>query len=269
MKTAPGNELEFTPIEQEVIALDIAINNINTSVNNELLQFRHGKNGTEVIFPTNIHQKYFYVIVLDFLSKNSDKKLIGKKVSILDLLQKIADKPSFKGLVGPLKQNVFIFNDWLSKPINRRIFLPENSVDIELTREEVIMVTANITKHHFGHLTAVIRKIREANSKMIDDYEIIQGLQEIYFDLHENVLNYHGSIIAQHLNNIRLGIYDYLLPEFKKSFTRIDENYYRYRYPKGLKSEIGMACYWELMEFVRAKPYVNKFEVHKFLKMRY
>lgn len=216
-----------------------------------------------------MHQKYFYVLVLDFLSKNSDKRLVGESMSCLDSLEVLAQKPLLAGKSDSLNDSLVAFRKWLNKKLVRKIFLGEGSVEVELTRQELIYISANISKHHFGHLTSVISKIKRADKGQNEDYEIVQGLEAIYFDLHENVLNYHGSVIAQFLNDIRIGIYDYLLPEYKRSYTKLDEGYYRYIYPVGIESELGMSCYWNIMNFVRGKPYMKSFVAHEYLTMRY
>ena len=59
---------------------------------------------------------------------------------------------------------------------------------------------------------------------------------------------------AQLMNDIRLGIYHYLLPHYLRSYKYIDEDTYRYKYPKDINTELGMACWWDLMEFVKNKP---------------
>src|SRR5215218_1142153 len=51
-----------------------------------------------------------------------------------------------------------------------------------------------------------------AESKMRLD--ALLALADFYEKFHTDILNYHASTIAEFLNNIRWGIYEYLQPEF-------------------------------------------------------
>lgn len=81
----------------------------------------------------------------------------------------------------------------------------------------------------------------------------------------------HGSTIAEFLNNIRWGIYEYLKPEFSRSLVRDTKNPPRYwhTYPEDIKNEFAKNCYWDLMNEVRSDPYLRKFKVTEVLKLRY
>jgi hypothetical protein len=107
------------------------------------------------------------------------------------------------------------------------------------------------------------------------DMSILFHLGRIYetpqLDPAGSVLSYHGSAIAEFLNNIRWGIYEYLKPEFARSFTEDDpvSIAYRFIYPQHCDNQVARAMYRDLMNMVRSEPYLPKFEVTKYLKMRY
>ena len=44
---------------------------------------------------------------------------------------------------------------------------------------------------------------------------------------------------------------------------------YHFNYPSGMTSRFAKSCYWDLMNDVRRPPYVRRFRVTKYLKMRY
>jgi len=46
-------------------------------------------------------------------------------------------------------------------------------------------------------------------------------------------------------------------------------NQYRYKYPEEIKTGFSKTCYWDLMNKVREKPFMRKFKVTKWLKLRY
>lgn len=49
--------------------------------------------------------------------------------------------------------------------------------------------------------------------------EAALALEDFYRWFHDDILNYHASTIAEFLNNIRWGIYEYLQPEFQRSIV--------------------------------------------------
>jgi len=99
----------------------------------------------------------------------------------------------------------------------------------------------------------------------------IRAFEDFYAPFHDDILNYHASTVAEHLNNIRWGIYAYLRPEFERSIVWLSREppHYRYNYPPELSSEFAKHCYWELMNEVRREPYMRRFKVTKWLKLRY
>jgi len=44
---------------------------------------------------------------------------------------------------------------------------------------------------------------------------------------------------------------------------------YRFHVPSAITHPLAKEMYWELMNVVRAPPYMPKFEVSQYLKMRY
>jgi hypothetical protein len=97
------------------------------------------------------------------------------------------------------------------------------------------------------------------------------ALGDFYERFHTDILNYHSSTIAEFLNNIRWGIYDYLQPELRRSIVWEGGNprKYHYTFPIGIESNFAKQCYWDLMNEVLQPPYVRRFQVTKWLKLRY
>ena len=97
-------------------------------------------------------------------------------------------------------------------------------------------------------------------------------LDEFYEWFHKDIFTYHSSAIAEFLNNIRWGIYEYLQPEFQQSIVFENDEHlrrYHYTYPNDVNNSFAKSCYWDLMNEVRSEPYMNKFQVTRYLKMRY
>lgn len=96
-------------------------------------------------------------------------------------------------------------------------------------------------------------------------------LPEFYDWFHDNIFSYHSSAIAEFLNNIRWGMYDYLRLEFERSFTKDNPSSIAYRFdiPEECKHYVPKTMYWDLMNAVRSPPYMPRFAITKYLKMRY
>lgn len=270
------NELN---IEAEIISLRAIIEMINSMVNKAMIELRGKDPDTELVFHTFIHQKLFYIILVDFLSP-FDSNLVGKKGAAVDLLKSICEEPSFEfeNSMAFLKESVTVFSDWINKEIVReKTWFPaiNRELDLKIKRWEFIKICGNISKHNFARLTGtytLLKNILKRNgvSEIAPD-AMNMLLDEFYEQFHEDVLNYHNSCIAEMLNNIRWGIHEYLFPEFIRSYTQIgsDSFRYEYKYPKQIQPAYAKSCYWDLMNDVRSKPYLKKFKVTKYLKMRY
>lgn len=146
--------------------------------------------------------------------------------------------------------------------------------DIRVKRIAFIKICGNIAKHSFARLSANVRAICEilkTNGSAIDESQGYLVLPEFYDWFHTNIFSYHSSAIAEFLNNIRWGIYDYLRPEFARSFTKDDPNSiaYRFIYPADCTKPVVQTMYWDLMNAMRSAPYMPRFEVTRYLKMRY
>ncbi len=66
--------------------------------------------------------------------------------------------------------------------------------------------------------------------------EAVLALQDFFERFHTNIFNCHASTIAEFLNEIRWGVYEYLLPEYRRSYTLDagDPPGYSFSYPTGL-----------------------------------
>ncbi|MBM3713674.1 MAG: hypothetical protein FJW56_09635 [Actinobacteria bacterium] len=86
--------MKFTDIEIEIIYLKAVIELIDYVVNYEVVSIYKSIEGAQAIFRTMTHQKYFNIILVDFLSK-SDKKITGNAKSYLKALSDISENPKF------------------------------------------------------------------------------------------------------------------------------------------------------------------------------
>jgi hypothetical protein len=132
----------------------------------------------------------------------------------------------------------------------------------------------NISKHNFLRSVGVANELQKtlaANGVSVNMEASLLTLADFYERFHTDLLNYHSSTIAEFLNNIRWGIYEYMQLEFHRSIVWEggDPPKYRYIYPNEVTSQLAKHCYWELMNEVRSAPYMRKFAVSKWMKLRY
>lgn len=266
--------INYTDLEYEIIGLKATIDTIDSMVNREMLQIYGPSDKTEALFPDDIHQKLFYILLSDFLSKNTEHSLMRDRASCMDQLQGVVRNPSFKAdsTVMSLSKACKTFSAWLDKEIDTKIWAPSLEVELafHLSRREIIYFSANMSKHHFGHLTNIINRInKQLRDQERPQHDLIPALENIYSELYTNILNYHGSTVAEMLNNIRWGIHEYLLPEFTKSYRKVDDMLYEFSVPQDIKTDFARSCYWALMNSVRSRPYIDTFKTNEILKLRY
>jgi hypothetical protein len=193
-------------------------------------------------------------------------------------LKQICNAPQFDPYGGDsIRTPLAAFTQWLeAECCVKDVWLPSinANLNIRVRRIAFIKICGNIAKHNFTRLSMNVGDICEIlklNGTDIDSDEGYLVIPEFYEWFHDNVLSYHSSTIAEFLNNIRWSIYEYLKPEFCRSFTKDGSASisYRFIYPPDCNSPVMRAMYWDLMNAVRAKPYMPRFEVTKYLKMRY
>lgn len=179
-----------------------------------------------------------------------------------------------------LSEAVCTFARWLSEKVtipNRWFPSLELQIDLSIKRQIFIGICGNIIKHNFTQLTRQANRLRQVfceNGESISLDKCILALQDFRQQFYDDVFHYHSSTIAEFLNNIRWGIYSYAAPVRARCVeNRYDEelhiNAYKYLYPGDVTSDLGKTYYSDLMNDVMRQPYIQRFEVAKYLKMRY
>lgn len=246
-------------------------------VNFEVLDLAGNDPDSQISFKSITHQKFFSIILVDFLSK-TDERVGVRKPSFLGAMKSICTSPCFNvnNSIAALSKAVHEFSEWLEQEIEADVWLPSISLDtiLKLSRLDFLKICGNTSKHSFlrsGHTAKSLQNILKKSGEPIELEDSFLILGDLYEKFHTDIFNYHGSTLAEFLNNIRWGIYEYLQPEFCRSIVRVsvEPPKYRYTYPEKVKAGIAKECYWELMNEVRKEPYMRRFEVNKWLKMRY
>ena len=260
---------------------------IDEMVNYEMFVKRIGTDEVALLFNSRTCQRLFHVLVVDFLSqpKNWPFELeipphdaLKSEKNLLFHLKQICEAPKLNpvgggGLLLPIEA----FVKWLEADCYvEKVWLPSINLECNVTVKRIsfIKICGNIAKHNFARLSInvdEICKILKANGISIDGEQGYLVLPEFYDWFHNHVFGYHSSAIAEFLNNIRWAIYEYLRPEFLRSFTKDDPNsiMYRFKCPSDCGTAFVRAMHWDLMNAVRSEPYMPRFEVTRYLKMRY
>jgi hypothetical protein len=267
----------LSDVEIEVVFLKAVNEIIDSLVNFEMLSLTGCDPESIVRFKSRTHQRFFATVLVDFLSR-TDKKSPVKVGSYLGALRGICEHPSFavgQG-VDALEEATRNFVAWLESEVSIDLHLP--SIDIQgqvtLPRLSFIKMCGNISKHNFLRNMGVADELRQALESIrstITLEDAMLALGDLYPILQDDFLEYHSSTVAEFLNNIRWGIFEYLTPEFQRSviYEGGREGRYRLDYPPSVLHEVAKQCYWELMNDVRRKPIMRPFKISGMLKQRY
>jgi len=272
----------LTSEEKEVLVLKATLEPINSMVNYTMLDLHHSDPDSSILFKTETHQKYFNILLLDFLMSKIYK--MGK--TCIESLKAILVDHHYNQKIEPLKKAVDDFDAWLEQEVEfekdgetRKLWFPtiDCNIALKIKRKEFIEICGNISKHNpltLNVQAGLIREIFRNNNVAIELTQALLVMEEFYEQFHNDLLNYHGSAIAEFLNNIRWGIYEYLQPLYKLCVKpywdeRLKINSYRYDYPADIKNSYIQQIFWDLMDDVRSKPYMPKFVVTKYPKMSY
>jgi hypothetical protein len=273
------NHMALSKIEQEVVLLTAVKELIDSVVNFEMFSLIGSDPDSQILFKSSVHQRFFNIVLVDFLSPtDKDKRAPIKQISYVGALKEIANTPCFNvdNSVDPLGEATRQFAEWLEQKIEVDVWLPSigKTTRLHIDRVCFLKMCGNISKHNFLRCVGVaiqLQKALTASGVPVVIEDALVALADFYGRFHSDILNYHSSTIAEFLNNIRWGIYDYLQPEFQRSIVweTGEPPKYRYAYPSALTAPLAKHCYWGLMNEVRTPPYIRRFEVTKWLKLRY
>lgn len=280
----------FTAIEHETIILNAVWSMIDDMVNYEIFLRSEEPVVSNLAFATITHRRFFNVLLVDFLSRPfaSRRKPIPFGLpqppansrptdqTYLFYLRQVCSNPQLGHDVSHLGKLVEEFSDWLEIDAHvEGVWFPsiELKLDMDVQRLLFLKICGNTAKHNFSRLSDNVKKIinlLEEHGHSIDEQDGYLLLPEFQEWFHEHLFSYHATTIAEYLNNIRWAIFDYLRPEFKRSFERVEPSpMYKFNYPTGVSRPLGKVMYWELMNFVRSQPYFRRFSATDALKERY
>src|SRR5215210_5959276 len=157
--------MPLNDVEEEVILLKAVWELIDSMVNFEMLKLYGDDPNSSVRFETMTHQRFFNIVLVDFLSV-TDKRAFIKQTSYLGALKKISASPNFdvNNSVASLSKATQEFSDWLNQEIEvHKIWLPsiDTETTLKLTRIAFLKMCGNISKHNFLRLVGVAEELKE------------------------------------------------------------------------------------------------------------
>lgn len=279
------DQLAYSETEQEIIVLRAVWDMIDGLVNYSIFEKRHGTIDATLFFSSMSASTLFNALLADFLSSPRKgtfglPKTMGDAETdktFLFYLRRIASDPYLNVSSASISIPVESFITWLEGECSvDDVWFPTVPIEtnIRVKRMVFLKICGNISKHNFSRLNWVVDEIVQLLSENGVEIDAEQGyllLPEFYKWFHNDIFFAHSSAIAEHLNNIRWGIFNYLCPEFERSYEKPDPKSvaYQYNYPEECQNPLAKAMYWDLMNQVRSKPYFPRFTADKMLTRRY
>jgi hypothetical protein len=270
--------MTYSTTEQEAIGLCICLEAVGDVANHALLDLREVSSlpgEMEVYFHSSDHQQLFLPRLLDFANERGDSTLTGVTGSCLDVLRSASTTKSFdrNGSIDGLKKSVEELDDWLNYRGPMTLWLPtlEINATLDVSRMELLRISGNHSKHNLSRLTGVSKEVViSKNGYAVAVEQIPLALDDFREHFESNFFIYHGTWLAELMNNIRWGIQTYLEPTFRSSYRSAGAGSiaYTYDYPSEIRHDIPRQWFWRLMNNIRARPHVKKFVGAHYLKKR-
>jgi len=281
-------------IEREAIILNSAWQMIDGMVNWAMFVKNDRAEPDSLMFQTSAHSRLFAILLGDFLSEirafRGEPVPLGLEaapsnarpsdLTFLFHLRQPYASPKLGEDVSRLKFAIEAFADWLEGEfIAPGVNLPAIDVvaDLRVARYRYIKMCGDIAKHNLARLATNVGhlgKLLAAAGCPVNEQEAYLAVEGFFEWFQQDIIIYHSSQIAEFLNNIRWAIYEYLQPEFQRSWHLTDKATrdwpaYAYRVPPEITEPLAVAMYWDAMNRTRSKPCVQRFVIPEVLKRRY
>lgn len=272
--------------ETEAIVLHTIWDMIDDMVNYEIFAKDHPLTDVVLKFRSMTHMRMFNILVGDFLGQPRRPPPFGlpepsqnarpADQTHLLYLRSICDAPQLGSEAHLIAEPLSNFADWLEEEATvESVWL--SNIELELTikaqRLRLFKLCGDIAKHSPLRLSQTISGIKNliaSNGHEVDDRKAFLALSNFYEWFHHDFFAYHSSAIAEHLNNLRIGIYAYLEDEYRRSFHEVEPKpMYRFRIPTEIVDPVAKEMYWGVMNKVRGGLFVPQFKVWRYVKLRY
>lgn len=279
-------------VEQECIILNSAWEMIDGMVNWAMFVKNDRTEPTGMTFETASHAQLFNILLGDFLSelrafkrqaiplglKAAPSNARPSDLTFLFHLRQVCADPKLGDNADNLRAAVEAFATWLEgETLADGVNLHDIGIvaDIRVPRYRYLKICGDIAKHNIARLATNVRHIcnlLEASGHPVSEQDGYLAVRNFFEWFHSHIFIYHSSTIAEFLNNIRWATFAYLQPEFGRSWHPQggkDLQLYGYHFPVDCSEPLAKAMYWELMNRVRAKPWIHRFVIAEAFKCRY
>ena len=242
-------------VERESLILNSAWKMIDGMVNWAMFVKNEHIGPTHLLFETRQHARLFIILLRDFLSQSgadrNEHEPLGlmnpppgsrpSDLTFLFHLRQVCDNPQLGEDPTGLSEQIEAFARWLEGDfVAHDVNLADINVsaDLRIERYRYIRMCGDIAKHNLAHLSRNVRYLHRllgnADHEVSEQetYLAVENFFEWFFD---NIFIYHSSHIAEFLNNIRWAIFEYLKPEYERSWhltANCDARLSRVRLPR-------------------------------------
>jgi hypothetical protein len=224
--------------EREAIILNSAWEMIDGMMNWAVFVKTDSAKPSNLIFQTSAHARLFVILLSDFLSeirafKGEPIPLDLKPVpsnsrpsglTFLFHLRQVCADPKFGVDAAELSATVEAFAIWLdgeftATGVNLRTI--DVVADLRVARHRYIKMCGDMAKHNLARLATNVghlRRLLEQAGHPVDEQRAYLAVEAFFEWFHQDIFVFHASQIGEFLNNIRWAIYEYLQPEFRRSW---------------------------------------------------
>ena len=264
-------------IDQEVIILCSAYEQIRSMVSPRLIEFSESQNEPLHLFKGQPHQQMFFVLLVDFLAKTDDQGPLGLRIDLLEGLRAISVEPKLPqgGSTETLRHSVDEFTEWLRRQRNVEMWMANlgREARVRMTLHQMISLYGDLAKHsglRTGRVAKTLKKIMVDAGLEITNERLQLALTDFYGWADEHFLRFYQNQLFEFLSKIHAGIHLYAMPEFKASLHwpnghDSDDPRYSYRTSPEIESPSGRSNYWDLMNHMRSRQPVRAVTVSQYL----
>ena len=256
----------YTPSQETIVLLSVS-QMIDDMINHHNMSYSHSEYGTQVVFKDTYREKHFLITTVDLLSCiDAGAFGIAKNTSHLKCLYETADD-SFYNNSQDLASKVQVFRDWLTEVVTVPVWLAclDTESKIEVQRSDAIKLCGNASKHSLTRCSGIVAsavKILNENHIQCNTESSLSVLPELYEQLNASLVQAYCQVISEYLITIRWEIHKHLYPTYEKSYVAGDDGIrYSYIVPDELDSPLSKEAFWDLMNLIRQRPYVEPFKV--------
>ncbi len=280
--------------EREAIILNSAWEMIDGMVNWAIFAKNDCTELTSLMFETSAHARLFAILLGDFLSeirafkgdpiplglKPAPSKARPSDLTFLFNLRHVCTNPKLGSDTAALSTTIEAFATWLEGEFTAtgvNLHTIDVVADLRVARYRYLKMCGDMAKHNLARLATNVghlRKLLEQAGHPVSEQQAYLAVEAFFEWFFQDIFVCHASSIGEFLNNIRWAIYEYLQPEFRRSWhvpatSTVGFQRYGYHVPTAITEPVAFAMYWDAMNRSRRQPYVRRLVISKYMKERY